>query len=458
MKSFANVRNLTLVTFILLVAQTGWSQCKEFKWPEDKAKAEEQMAIYDDARKQKNYRAAVPGIQWFLKNAPNWNTKLYIDGAEVYAGLATAEKDPAKRQVLVDSLMWLYDQRIAICNDEVNVLNRKASHSAAFNGQNKEKTADVLKLFDRVFEISGNNVTEGNLDAYMKIVFANFALLKNLSEDDVMSRYDKLEGVIDAKVKVAEGKMKAAEGKPAELDKLNAEITRLKGIKSGADDTLVKMVNVDCDFVKNKLEPKFRQTPNDPVLAKKIFGFMLVGKCTDDPLWTETGEVLLKTSPEKDYGIAKNLGVKYLSRDEDSKALAKFNEALTVAKTPSEKSETMIYIGTVQAKQGNKSAARESFRGAASTDPSNKEAWEKIGDLYANSMPDCKKLESQAQDRLIFIAAYEMYAKAGASSKMANVKEQFPSKEDIFLYNWKVGEVKSTGCWIGEAVALRTRD
>jgi tetratricopeptide (TPR) repeat protein len=457
MKSFAGIRALALLAFISLT-QTGWSQCKEFAWPEDKAKAEEQMAIYDDARKQKNYRAAVPGIQWFLTNAPKWNTKLYIDAAEVYAGLATAEKDPAKKQVLVDSLMWIYDQRIAICNDEVNVLNRKASHAATFNGQNKDKTAEVLKLFDRVFEISGNNVTESNLDAYMKIVYANFRHLKNLSDDDIFNRYDKLEDVIDAKINALNVKIKAAEGKPAEVEKLTAEANRLKVIKGGADDTLVKMVNVDCNFVKTKLEPKFRQTPNDPALAKKIFGFMLVGKCTDDPLWTETGEVMLKNSEVKDYGIAKNLGVKYLSRDEDQKALAKFQEALTVASTATEKSETMIYIGTVQAKMGNKPAARETFRNAAATDPSNKEAWEKIGDLYANSMSECKKLESQAQDRLIFIAAYEMYAKAGASSKMANVKEQFPSKEDIFLYNWKVGEVKSTGCWVGEAVALRTRD
>ena len=441
MQSFSYMKKLVIVALMLLVAQAGWAQCKEFKWPEDKAKAEEQVAIYGDAMKQGNFRAAVPGIQWFLKNAPNWNTKLYIDGAEVYNKLAGAEKDPVKKQVLVDSLMWIYDQRIAVCNDEVNVLNRKAIYAALYNGQDKDKTADVLKLFDRVFEISGNNVTDNNLDTYMKVVYANWALLKNLSEDDVMNRYDKLEKVVDAKIKTAKT--------PADADKLRA-------IKSSADDQLVKMVPVDCNFVKNKLEPKFRQTPNDADLAKKIFGFMLIGKCTDDPLWTETGEIVLKQTP--DYGIAKNLGVKYLSRNEDEKAATMFAEAQKIAKTPAEKSETLVYIGAVQAKQGSKGQARESFRQAAAADPSNKEAWERIGDLYQGSFSECAKKESQAQDRLVFIAAYEMYAKAGAQAKMANAKEQFPSKEDIFLYSWKVGDQKATGCWIGETVALRTRD
>ena len=67
------------ITFILLTAITGFSQCKEVVWPENKAKAEESVALYGDAMKQQNWRAAVPPFQWMLKNAPNWNTKLYID-------------------------------------------------------------------------------------------------------------------------------------------------------------------------------------------------------------------------------------------------------------------------------------------------------------------------------------------------------------------------------------------
>lgn len=447
MKTFSHMKLFTLTALIVFSVQSAWSQCKEFKWPENKSKAEEQHAIYSDAMKQGNFRHAVPGIQWFLKNAPNWNTKLYIDAADVYNKLASAEKDPAKKQVLVDSLMWIYDQRIAICNDEVNVLNRKAIYAAVYNVQNKDKTADVLKIFDRVFEISGNNVSDNNLDTYMKVVAANFALLKNVSEDDIFTRYDKMQAVADAKIKAA-----SAAGKTADVDKL-------KAIKNGADEQLLKMVTVDCNFVKTKLEPKYRANKEDLALAKKIFGFMLVGKCTDDPLWLETGETIHKLSKpeEKDYGLVKNLGVKHLSNNNDQKATEYFKEALALAKTPAEKSEALIYLGTANAKAGNKPAARESYRQAAAADPSNKEAWEKIGDLYATAS-DCHKKESQAQDRLIYIAAYEMYAKAGNQQKMANAKEQFPSKEDIFLYNWKVGDVKSTGCWIGESVALRTRD
>jgi tetratricopeptide (TPR) repeat protein len=386
----------------------------------------------------------VPGIQWFLTNAPDWNVKLYIEGADVYNKLAGAEKDPAKKQVLVDSLMWFYDQRIKICGDEVNVLNRKAIYAAVFNGGKKEYTAGVLAMLDRVFEISGNNVLDNNLESYMRVINANFTLLKNLSEEQILARYDKLMIVIDEKIKVAQQKNQAD------------AVEKLRKIKANADDQLIKMVKVDCAFVKKNMEPKFKANPTDLTLAKRIFGFMLADKCTDDPLWLQAGETI--HAVEKDYGLAKNLAAKYLSNGNEAKAEELFKEASTLAADPAQKAESLVNLGAVSAKRGAKAAARDYYRQALAADPSSKEPYEKIGDLYSNSFDDCSKKESMAQDRLIYIAAYEMYVKAGANQKMNAAKAQFPSKEDIFLLNWKVGEEKTTGCWVGESVSLRTRD
>ncbi|MEJ0054858.1 MAG: hypothetical protein WDN75_03925 [Bacteroidota bacterium] len=59
---------------------------------------------------------------------------------------------------------------------------------------------------------------------------------------------------------------------------------------------------------------------------------------------------------------------------------------------------------------------------------------------------------------MIYLAAYEMYQRAGNSALMSRAKAQFPSKEDIFLLNWLVGSSQKVGCWIGETVTLKTRD
>lgn len=73
------------------------------------------------------------------------------------------------------------------------------------------------------------------------------------------------------------------------------------------------------------------------------------------------------------------------------------------------------------------------------------------------SFKDCSKQVSLAEDRLVYIAAYEMYAKSGNQQKMAQARGQFPSVTELFELNWKEGETKSISCWVGETVVLRTR-
>ena len=434
------------LSLVFLAGNMAWAQCKELKWPTDPAvrsKAEESVAIYGDAMKQGNYRAATTGLQWMLTNVPNWNTKLYIEGADIYDKLAEKETDPAKKQVLIDSLMLMYDMRIKTCGEEALVLNRKANALFKHSIKNKEKSAELLAMFDKVYELNGNNVTDPTITNYMNVVLANSLYHKSLSDEQILQRYDKVSLAIEAKTKIALEK-----GKQADVDKL-------KGYKDTVDGILVKLVKVDCAFVKKNLEPKFKQNPTDIALAKKIFGFMLADKCTDDPLWLEAAEAIHKV--EKDYGLAKNIGVRYLSNDNPEKAELFLKEALTLAKDAAGKAEVLIYLGGIEAKKGNKIGARDLFRQSLAADPSSKEGYEKIGDLYSNSVNDCKKNKSMAQDRLVYLAAYEMYQRAGASQKMANARSQFPSVTEIFELSWKEGESQKLECWVGETVVLKTR-
>ncbi|MFY8036100.1 MAG: tetratricopeptide repeat protein [Cyclobacteriaceae bacterium] len=447
-----NLKQVALgLALVAITSLTALAQCKQQIWPPDKAKAEECVAVFGDAVKQGHYRAATASLQWMMTNAPNWNTKLYVDAATAYDGLATQEKDPAKKKVLVDSLMLIYDLRLKNCGDEINVLNRKAGSNAKYNINNKEKAPELLALFDRVYEISGNNVNDNNLEAYISVIFANFLTQKTLpeaqktlTEDQILARYDKLTAVIDAKLKKA-----LEENKTADVDKY-------KSIKANVDDKLAKMVTINCAFVKKNLEPRFRQNPADVALAKKIFQFMLNDKCTDDPLWFEATEVVHKASP--DFTLAKVLGAKYLQAKNFEKALPLLNEALTLASTPADKGEINILLGDNENQKGSKQAAREFYRKAIAADPANKDGYEKIGDLYYFSFAECSKKQSLAEDRLVYIAAYDMYAKSGNQEKMKAARGQFPSVTELFELNWKEGETKRIEkCWVGETVTLRTR-
>ena len=205
------------------------------------------------------------------------------------------------------------------------------------------------------------------------------------------------------------------------------------------------------------MEPKYRLNPKDLGMAKKMFGFMLADKCTDDPLWLELGDAMIDGG-EKDFGLIKNVAIKHIGKGNMARAEVLMKEASTLAKEPQDKSEALMILGSMESKKGNKVAARDLFRQANAADSKNLEALSKIGDLYYNSSDDCKKLKSKAEDRLVFLAAFDMYLRAKDNQGMGKAKAQFPGKEEIFELNWKSGETKHVECWVQVDVVLRTRD
>ncbi|MDH4092177.1 MAG: tetratricopeptide repeat protein [Cyclobacteriaceae bacterium] len=429
---------------LFLSSSASFAQCREVKWPEDpvmKAKAEESKVLYEDALKAGHPKQAEARLNWLLTNVPQFHSSLYIYGAEVFDKLAAQEKDPARRNVYIDSLMIVYDLRIKNCGDEANVLNRKALSFLKY--RINDKPDEALTLLDKVFELNGSSVFDATLLPYMQTIRLNALKYKNLTDAQILERYDMLMGVVDAKIKMAQSKAQPAD--------------KYKEIKDDIDAVLISFIKVDCEFVKTNLEPKFKQDPNDLALAKKIFSFMLQGKCTDDPLWLQAGESIHKNSPEKDFGLAKNLGLKYYSNNNLTKAEAYLKEALPLAPTAQDKAEVLIYLGQFEAKT-DKSAARALFRQALDADPGNKDAYEKIGDLYYGSFDNCAKKVNQADDRLVFLIAADYYLRAGDGKKVAMAKENFPSKEEIFLIDYRAGETKNVGCWINESTTIRTRD
>lgn len=414
------------------------AQCDDWNWPEDKQTATEKNVLYDDYVKNGQFDKAVAPLNWLLTNAPNLNKSIYINGEKIFDNLATAEKDAAKKKVYIDSLMLIFNMRMQYCNDESTVLNRKAFAEYKYYKDDKAMLKATLDSYDKVFKVNGANVFDNMPVAYMDIVRRNLLYLKNLSVDDILSRYDKIMGVLDEKIKTGRN------------------VQAHQAAKETVENILIQIVEIDCEFVKTNWEPKFKQNKKDIVLAKKIFRFMLDGKCTDDPLWMQVAEVIGENEP--DYGLYKVLGLKSYANNEFARAEGFFRKALDLTESPSDKADMYLNLGDIEAKKGNKVAARDNFRKALNADPNKTDAWDKIGFLYYNSFDDCAEKQNMAKDRAVYLAAYEMFQRAGNTRMMNASKEQFPSKDDIFLVNIERGSELKVNCWINETVKVQTRD
>ena len=423
---------------VLSASQHVHAQCKKWIWPEDKATAEEKNVLYSDAVKSGQYREAVAPWQWLMTNTPNLNASIYINGEKIYNALAKAEKDPVKKVELVDSLLWVVDRRIEVCGEEKKRFPRKVLYNYSYNITNKEKTEEIFEMFEKVFELLGKDVDRGIAQAYVTVLKAHRIRNKALTDEEVLNKYDRLIEVIDNQV-----------GKGKNIEKWEV-------IRGKADEMLIGLIKIDCDFVRTNLKPKFEENPDDIKLAKRIFGFMLIGKCTEDPLWLQAGKKIQEKEPA--YGLGKNLGLKCKAQGDKDCAKKYFNEALGLASNGQEKADMYMQLGHLKSESGARSAARGLYKQALASDNSQKDAYTHIGNLYFRSFDECAGKQDKAKDRLVFIAAYNQFQKSGNAKLMSAAKAQFPSKEELFERNYNKGDVMSTGCWIAESVSLDTRD
>ena len=188
--------------------------------------------------------------------------------------------------------------------------------------------------------------------------------------------------------------------------------------------------------------------------AKKVLTLLKTAECTNSPLYEKAIKKINKE--ESSPARTKELAELYLKQGKTNSAIKTFKEAINESSSNSFKGEIAIDLMNIYNQKGNKQETRNYGKQAISYGVGNAKVYNTIGNLYMNSLNDCKT-EDVVKTRAIFIAAYEMFKKAGNETKMAKAKEQFPSKQDIFLGTYKEGQQINTGCWINETVTLQAR-
>ncbi|GAB4233886.1 MAG: hypothetical protein Tsb0034_07330 [Ekhidna sp.] len=415
-------------------AQNGWN------WGEQVDIAKEKNVLYTDAKKAKNYQAALAPLNWLLENTPDLNPSIYINGVDIYENLAKKETDPVKKEEYIQKGLALFDKRAEVYpEDKSEIIDRKATYAYQFYGKNRDKYPYLYELYTQAFELNGAEMNSGNLVAYMLVIYKYKIAGGDLSDEQVIDLYSSISEALNEQKSRVTGDNKKKYDKM--LDQVDKVLTATK-------------VEISCEFVEEKFGPKLDQQ-QDLNMAKKIFDLMIKGKCIDRPLALKAAEMIQENEPT--FGVAKFLGAKYDKEGNPSRAQEFYAEAASLTDDNSEKAEMYVNIAKSQMRQGQKSTARNSARRALSFDPSYSDAYKLIGDLYMTSFDDCKGEQSQVQDRAIFIAAYEQYRKAGYSAGMSNAKAQFPSIEDIFNEGKEEGQSITIGCWINTTVSLERR-
>jgi len=418
-------------------SQAGWN------WPEDEtmnAATKEKQAYYKVLMQTDKYQEAFTTINWLYQNTPNLHESIYQDGSKIIDELLELpDLSDSRKAALEDSLLWTYDMRMKYFNDKASVLDRKAYTAFKLYYRNASKYAMLRELYKELYAFSASDISDFNLTPYMTLATYYYKQKPaELSATDVLDIHGKITSVIDKKIMQGGNKEKLQK----EQDKIDAFLNSLGDI-------------ISCEFIEEQLVPKFKSSPEDLNLAKKIFSYSLSAKCTDQPYFISAGEVFFQSAPS--YSLAKALADKYYFAGKYDKALYYYQQMEDLALDNEQKFDALMGQASTEVKLGNKKKARSVAYEALSVKPGASAAFNLIGNLYFLSFEECKAGESKVKDRAVYLAAYEMYQKAGNTEQMNACREQFPSIEDIFNESREEGSKITVDCWINESVTLQRR-
>ena len=432
-----------LMIFLLgfVVAFASHAQ-QDLKLPDDPALADEakrRFALSVDNMGIKDYRAAANAINWLMNNAPGLYDGLYVNGYKAYEELADKASGNEKEAYL-DSMVTCYKLK-----EELYGLNTRERNNLAYRyykywKANKEKIMEGLDAYKTCYAEDGNKVINNNLVSYMDMIRRAKAYGNDISDDDAIDTYFTINEIIDFK------------------DNPNADHAKYDRYREAVTGLLIMTIGeekLNCEFINENLAPGLDQK-EDLKLAKKVFGLLLSRECSDSPYFMKAATIIQREEPTE--GLAKVMAQRYASEKDYDKAMEYYNMAIEMSSDDTKKAELRMDMAKVFASQGEKSKARDAALDAAKLDSElAKEAYGFVAGLYMGSFDDCAKRTSQIDDRAIFMAAYDMYQRAGDSQGMRNAEAQFPTKSDVFTANKEEGQTIRVGCWIQRDTKIKAR-
>lgn len=427
---------VALMTVVLCNAQDGWNWGADTK--ASKGSWDYMVRLIES---DKLVEAAQP-CQWLLANTPDLNVGLYVYAEKIYKEKIKQEDNKDHLSVLHDSLLNIYDTRISLYGDEAKILNKKGKVAWAYLYKDKSKHDELYSLYQKVYELNGAKAYDVNLFYYFSS--ASRQMKKGaIQENELLSLYNTLNDDLENR------KIEAGD------DEKN--VNRIQKYQDKIDSELNKYVTLDCDFVKRNYAPKFNSAPSVE-LAHKMHGLMKMEKeCMTSELYLNVSKFLVKEEGES-YGGLKNIGNIYYKLNNVDSAYVYYSRAIDVATDSVDIGNSKMDLALIDKQLGDKRKSITHIQEAIAYNPTlSGQGHTMIGDMYVESAGACSEGDA-LQDRLIYIAAYNEYKKAGNVSKMNMAKSQFPSMEEIFVRNHKVGDKMDTGCWTNVQVTLGKRD
>lgn len=395
--------------------------------------------------KNASWKDAYGPWRWVFLNCPQSTVNIFLHGEGLLDEVINNEPDKTKKEMYIDTLMMLYDNRIKYYGNEGYVLGKKGVDLYKLRPEAYEEAYNILK---KSLDLEGNQSGGPAIIYYFR---AAEKIVKNGKADSslLVDIYDQTSEIIDHNLDAAVTSGDAKSSANWENVKGNIELS-FEPYATCKD--LIRIYSL-----------KFSNTPNEVSLLKKITKILDKKDCTDSELFFKATENLHQAEPTA--RSAELMGKMYIKREDYSKAAEFLLEAIKLYEDDNDRADANYLLANVYYQLKQYSNARSQCYEILKVRPNDGKAYILIGDLYATSAKECG--DNQLTERVAYWVAVDKYYKAKsvdstveelATTKINTFSQYFPATETIFFYDLKKGDSYTVGCWINETTTVRSSD
>jgi tetratricopeptide (TPR) repeat protein len=431
----------------------------------------EQLSIFAESAKIKNYQAAYEPWKTVLDNCPTLNVATYQYGELILKDFIKKSTTEEEKTKYLTDLLSLYDQWLENfpirkgVKQEGKILSSKGQ--AMLDNGVKDKSL-IYDTFDYAFNNDPGSFTNPKSLAYY--FQTGYDLYKDGTKIDLETLFEKYEELTEKfellKTNISKNIdviLKKEESGTA-LTSREARNKRIYDTNSNAVSAYLRLIDqliakeATCDILIPLYSKNFEENKNNPLWIRRAAGRLDGKECSDDPLFVTLVEQLHKLEPSADS--AYYLGILNDKQGNSADALKYYQESVSLQTDNYKKANILYKIAVKFKNSGRRSSARDYAEQALSFQPSLGRAYLLIANMYADSANGCG--DTQFNKRAVFWLAAQTAQKAGrvdaslkklTATTVAAYNGRAPSKTDIFTEG-NQGATISFSCWIRRSVKV----
>ena len=423
---------IILVVAILAVFSVG----AQSKYGADEQKCKENLSMFREYYKQKNYDDAYNPWRWAYVNCPESSGNIFKNAPKILKAKMKADK--ANKSAYVDTLMMVFDDRIKYFGKEGYVLGIKGYELIVVD---KSRSEEALGYLKRSIELEGNNASVQAVFGYIKAI-VNLEKSGVKAKSDVIEAYSVVSEVIDYNI-VNETKM------AVHFVKYSEKVEELFTPYANCDD-LIALFSV-----------KFDPATEDVNLLKRIIKVLDNKKCTDSDLFFSASSRLYELEPSS--ASADQMSKMSIAKGKSSNAISFAKKAIELEEDANAKAKYYLGLADAYRSAGSFSSARGAVYSALELRSGWGEAYMNLGNIYVLGAKSC---DGDFEKQTVYWIAVDAFKQAlsdaetkdRASKSINTYSKYFPTKENCFFNGVTAGGKHTVACWINKKTTARTSD